>query len=68
MTANHFLYGKISDLPAFDRVMDHISGFSVERLADGMLLSLGLLLMGSLVLFYLSYHLSCLWYRQRMRQ
>ncbi|MFG6355351.1 MAG: hypothetical protein K1W26_00795 [Acetatifactor sp.] len=48
--------------------MDHISGFSVERLADGMLLSLGLLLMGSLVLFYLSYHLSCLWYRQRMRQ
>lgn len=68
LTANHFLYGKISDLPAFDRVMDHISGFSVERLADGMLLSLGLLLMGSLVLFYLSYHLSCLWYRQRMRQ
>ena len=40
----------------------------MQQLAGGALLAWGLLLAGSLVLFYVSYYLSCLWYRRRMRQ
>lgn len=68
LVTNHVLYGKGSRLQSFDSVMEYISGFSMEQLADGALLVWGLLLAGSLVLFYGSYYLSCLWYRRRMRQ
>lgn len=39
-----------------------------RRKYPGLLLVWGLLPVGSLVLFYVSYDLSCLWYRRRMRQ
>lgn len=65
---NHAMYGKNFRMQTFDSLMEYISGFSMEQLADGALLAWGLMLVGSLVLFYVSYHLSCLWYRRRMRQ
>lgn len=65
---NHAMYGKNFRMQTFDSLMEYISGFSMEQLADGALLAWGLLLAGSLVLFYVSYHVSCLWYRRRMRQ
>ncbi|MDE5951377.1 MAG: ABC-2 transporter permease [Acetatifactor sp.] len=65
---NHAMYGKNFRMQTFDSLMEYISGFSMEQLADGALLAWGLLLAGTLVLFYVSYYLSCLWYRRRMRQ
>lgn len=65
---NHAMYGKNFQLLTIDRLVDYFNGFSMEQLADGALLAWGLLLAGSLVLFYVSYYLSCLWYRRRMRQ
>ena len=65
---NHAMYGKNFRLQTFDSLVEYISGFSMEQLAGGALLAWGLLLAGSLVLFYVSYHLSCRWYRRRMRQ
>lgn len=65
---NHAMYGKNFRMQTFDSLMEYISGFSMEQLADGALLAWGLMLVGSLVLFYVSYHVSCLWYRRRMRQ
>lgn len=68
LAVNHFLYGKTSGMPAFDQVMDYINGFTMDQMADSVLLFLGLLFAGSLALFYLSYHLACLWYYRRVRQ
>ena len=68
LVLNHVLYGKNFRMQTFDSLMEYISGFSMEQLADGALLAWGLMLVGSLVLFYASYYLSFLWYRRRMRQ
>ncbi len=68
LVMNHAMYGKNFRMQTFDSLMEYISGFSLEQLADRALLAWGLMLAGSLVLFYVSYYLSCLWYRRRMRQ
>lgn len=64
---NHALYGKGFGPQPFYSLLDHISRFSTEQLADRALLW-GLSLAGSLALFWVSCHLSCLWYRRRVRQ
>lgn len=68
LVLNYVLYGKNFRMQTFDSLMEYISEFSIEQLADGALLAWGLMLVGSLVLFYASYYLSFLWYRRRMRQ
>lgn len=65
---NHALYSKNFRLYTFQNLMDYISRFSMEQIADGAVLTWGLLLAGSLLLFYVSYYLSCIWYSRRMRQ
>lgn len=68
LSLNHMLYGKGRLFRSFEEVLDWLGNFSVEQLADGAVLALGLAMLGSLALFYGSYYLSCLWYRRRMRQ
>lgn len=68
LTVNHGLYGKGFRWGTFDGIMNSISGFFAKRLTDVAMLVWGLLIAGSLALLYVSYYLSCLWYRRRMRQ
>lgn len=68
LVMNHALYSKNFRLYTFDSLIDYLSGFSMEQLSDGAVLAWGLLLAGSLLLFYVSCHLSCAWYSRRMRQ
>lgn len=68
LALNHILYGKGRLPGSFEEVLDWLSNFSVEQLADGAVLVMGLAMVGSLALFYGSYYLSCLCYRRRMRR